>query len=156
MSAVRKIDPVYQQPNTTPKRRVPARPPQKRMKKAPKTNPFLSLFVVLGVAAVFALGLFILRGYANITTVRAELSKQEMTIDELEKRVNDLTVQVESIKSSSKIEESAMYKLGLVYPDESQMVAVSVPEPSVFMPQETSDATRGRVKTVLRFFSGAF
>ena len=68
----------------------------------------------------------------------------------------DLSVKMEGIKSSSGIEEDALYKLGLVYPEEEQKVYVNVPEPIEVKQVTKATEIAARFKTVLQFFSGAF
>ncbi len=128
---------------------------QPKMKKR-KPSPFPKGLFILSIIGIFVVGLFILRGYANITTVRAEISRQEAVIDDLEKRMTDLSVQIETIKSSSQIEEDALFKLGLVYPEDEQKVYVNVPEPEQVKPITKTTEIAARFKTVLQFFSGAF
>lgn len=156
-NTARKLDqyPEYRNEHrNAPKVRKNTKPPVQ--KKRPTSNPLSKLFFTLSVMGLFVVGLFILQGYANITTVQAELSKQEAIIEDLEKKMADLTVQVEGIKNSSRVEEAAMYTLGLTYPEENQTVKISVPQPAQVAAVTEGVEFAGRVKTVLQFFSGAF
>ena len=76
--------------------------------------------VILGIA------LSILFRYANITAVRQEITNLERQKVELEKVKLDLVADLEGIKSSVKIAEDAVTKLGMNYPTEGQIVYVSI------------------------------
>lgn len=100
----------------------------KRTRKKKKKNIKVSYKLsAIGLAMIgLILSLFILYRYANITKVRLEITELEKQKVELEKEKEHLTTELESIKSSSKIEEDAMIKLGMDYPTEDQIVYINV------------------------------
>lgn len=81
----------------------------------------LSIFVT-------TFGLFILFGYANITKVGLEINELEHKKVQLESVKLGLIADLEGIKSTRKIADEAMYKLGMVYPKESQVIYITVNE----------------------------
>ena len=98
----------------------------KRTHKKKKSKVSYKLFAI-GLAMIgLILSLFILYRYANITKVRQEITELERQKFELEREKEDLITELESIKSSSKIEEEAMIKLGMSYPTEDQIVYINV------------------------------
>lgn len=106
---------------------------QKRVKKNKNNknnkNKGKSLFKLTCFVSVILLmitGLYVLLGYANITKMRMEVTQLEKEKIELEKMKNDLAADLEGVKNSLKISEDAMYKLGMTYPQEGQIVYVSV------------------------------
>ncbi|NMB26742.1 MAG: hypothetical protein GX987_01655 [Tissierellia bacterium] len=108
------VDAEYERPKRT----------YKRKKKKAKVS--YKLFAI-GLAIIgLILSLFILYRYANITKVRQEITELERQKIELEKEKEHLTTELESIKSSSKIEEEAIIKLGMDYPTEDQIIYINV------------------------------
>ena len=95
-------------------------------KKRNNSKASYKLFAI-GLAIIgLILSLFILYGYANITKVRQEITELERQKIELAKEKEYLMTELESIKSSSKIEEDARIKLGMDYPTEDQIVYINV------------------------------
>lgn len=70
--------------------------------------------------------LFILSGYAKITEARLEITRLEKEVVELKKTKANLEGDLESYKSTTKISEEAINSLGMIYPEEGQLVYVSV------------------------------
>ena len=89
---------------------------------APKLVYLTFPLIILGIS------LSILFGYAKITAVRVDITKLENQKIELEKTKQDLIADLEGIKSSVKITEDAIMKLGMDYPTEGQIVYISVNE----------------------------
>lgn len=85
-----------------------------------KLKLFTSAIIIL------VLCMFVLLGYADITKTRLEITKLESEKIELEKEREDLTTELDRVKSSIKIEEDAKTKLGMDYPTEDQIVYLSV------------------------------
>ncbi len=75
--------------------------------------------------------LLILTRYADITSVRTNITKLELEKVELEKIKLDLVGELEGIKSSGQIAEDAVLKLGMDYPTEGQTVYVTVKDKSM-------------------------
>lgn len=107
---------------------------KKKVKKRAKTKVHseanamfaLKIMTVLAVFLFLVCSIVFLLGYADITSVRMEVNKLEDYRENLRKKNADLIAELEGIKSSTSIGEDAMYKLGMVYPDESQIVYISV------------------------------
>ncbi|TJX13330.1 hypothetical protein E9840_09835 [Tissierella creatinini] len=70
--------------------------------------------------------LFILSGYAKITEARLEITKMEKEVVELKKIKANLEGDLESYKSTTKISEDAINNLGMIYPQEGQIIYISV------------------------------
>ncbi len=70
--------------------------------------------------------LFILSGYAKITEARLEITRLEKEVVELKKTKANLEGDLETYKSTTKISEEAINSLGMIYPEEGQLVYVSV------------------------------
>ncbi|MBU5438181.1 cell division protein FtsL [Tissierella sp. MSJ-40] len=102
----------------------------RKVAKKKKNNSNIKLSFI-GIATMFLiLSLSILFRYANITKVRSEITQLEREKIELEKTKQDLIAELEGIKSSSRIEEDAIYKLGMDYPSEEQIVYLTINEVS--------------------------
>lgn len=98
------------------------------IKRKKKTRALYRL-ALMGFAMIgLILSLFILYRYTNITKLRLEITELEKQKVELEKEKENLVAELEAIKSSSKIEEDAMVKLGMDYPKEEQIVYLEVDE----------------------------
>ncbi len=82
---------------------------------------FLSFLIIPVIIA-----LYLLSGYTNISSIRHEITKLEREKASLEKTKLNLIADLENIKKSTKIEEEAILKLGMNYPDESQIVYLSI------------------------------
>lgn len=88
----------------------------------------LRLFTLGFCIFTMAFGLFILFGYANISRVNFEINELQTIKNQLESEKSSLIADLEGIKATRKIADEAMYKLGMVYPKESQLVYISVNE----------------------------
>lgn len=97
-----------------------------RNKKRKKAKSSSKLFAISLAVIILVLCLYILYGYTNITNMRLEISELEKQRYELERDKEDLIAQLETIKSSSTIEENAMVKLGMDYPTEEQLIYLSI------------------------------
>ncbi len=81
----------------------------------------------LGIILLFlGVSLLLLSRYAAITSIRTDITKLERNIEDLEKKKVNLQAKLEGIKSSEKIEEEATLKLGMDYPNDGQLVYLSV------------------------------
>ena len=99
---------------------------KKSKTKKKSSNSTTKLFFI-GISIMFlSVSLFILFRYAKITAIRTEITQLERQQVELEKTKQDLIAELEGIKSSSKIEEDALYKLGMNYPSGEQIVYLNV------------------------------
>lgn len=82
-------------------------------------KPFI--FTVAIVTIVFVAILIL---YSQIAGLDREILKQKSEIDELNKTKITLVGEIKAVKSSEQIAEEAMYKLGMVYPSEDQIVYI--------------------------------
>src|SRR5699024_3376059 len=77
---------------------------------------------------ICAICLLILFRYVDITSVRQDITNLQNEKVELEKTKINLIGDLEGIKSSKKIAEDAIMKLGMNYPNPDQIVYISVNE----------------------------
>lgn len=100
-----------------------------KSKKIKKRNnsgvKIIFLFLPLMICAICLLILF---RYVDITSVRQDLTNLQNEKVELEKTKINLIGDLEGIKSSKKIAEDAIMKLGMNYPNPDQIVYISVNE----------------------------
>ncbi|WP_054251885.1 cell division protein FtsL [Neofamilia massiliensis] len=80
------------------------------------------LFVLLASA------IFILSNYTKITALNVEIRKLDAKIEQVEKEQMNLRAEIEKIKSERDIVHEARTKLGMVYPDKSQIVYFTLEE----------------------------
>lgn len=93
----------------------------KKKKRAFKIKP-IYLTIIIGVSvAIFSAFL-----NAQLSNLDKTIIAQQSEINELKKTKQSLEGEIKGIKSSKEIQEEAMYKLGMVYPQESQVVYVDV------------------------------
>ncbi|GFN35962.1 FtsB/FtsL family cell division protein [Tepidimicrobium xylanilyticum] len=105
----------YRQPNSKRKRKA----------KVTKKNHARNKLVIISIAMFYLiLALFILYRYANITKIRNEITELERYKIQLEQEKEILMAELEGIKSSSRIEENAIFLLGMDYPTQDQIVYV--------------------------------
>ena len=118
-----------------------------------------SKLLIIGFAIIgLILSLFILYGYANITKTRLEVTGLEKQKIELEREKEDLIAELEGIKSSSKIEEGAIVKLGMDYPTEDQIVYMDVNDLALEEKVNTKDEFMivKQFKNMMNLVSGLF
>ncbi len=82
------------------------------------------LFMTLVVVMIIALGTTI--SLAGLSSLDKQINNLDFEISELEKTKMSLMGEIQGIKSSSEIEKEAMYKLGMVYPKEEQIVYIDI------------------------------
>src|SRR5690606_21203985 len=99
---------------------------QKAIKRKNKSKVLFKVACFFSALLLMITSLFILLRYANITKMRMEVTELEKRKTELEKIKIDLAADLEGVKNSLKISEEAIYKLGMSYPGEDQIVYVSV------------------------------
>jgi len=130
---------------------------KRSIKKKKKSNALLKLVCISAVAIGMAICLFILYRYANITKAGLEVNKLEIQRNELEGVKSGLLAELEEVKSSEKIREDAMYKLGMSYPKENQIVYISINDSNDDIKTTTDDknTTKGMDK-MFSLFSSLF
>ena len=84
-----------------------------------KNKPF-----VLTMAIVIMVFAAVLIMYSQIAGLDREILRQKAEIEELNKTKTTLVGDIKAVKSSAQIAEEAMYKLGMVYPSEDQIVYI--------------------------------
>lgn len=134
-----------------------------RKKKKEKVNSranaqaTLKLLTMASVVLIMAILILYLLGYADITKTRMEINSLESYKTELEKSKVDLTADLEGIKSSTRISEDALYKLGMTYPEKGQIRYISVADEIETIKEtkivEKKDKNQNRI---FSFFSGLF
>ena len=91
--------------------------------------------------------------YAHLTNLDRKIASQEAEITELKKNKISLEGDMVNIKSSGQIEEEAMYKLGMVYPTDDQIVYIELGDK-----KETKDVNQNvflsPVISVLKSYTG--
>lgn len=111
------------------------------------------MYVFIAIIILFT-SLFILGGYAKITSVRVEISKLENSASDLIKLKKDLAGNLEGLKNTTVISEQARNNLGMIYPEDGQVEYVSINE------QVKADSYKltlnDKVKSVLGIFSSLF
>ena len=128
----------------------------KRVYKREKTKVSYKLSI-MGLSILgLILALFVLYGYANITNIRQKITSLEAHKIELEKEKEYLIVELESIKTSSRIEEDAMIKLGMVYPTKEQVVYVDVKDMNQLDDAKNEFSLAGYFKNVANLVLGLF
>lgn len=116
----------YYSDHIEPIERKPKESNQNKKRKKKKTKAKLKLSII-GMATIgLIVSLFILYRYANITRIRTEITTLEKQKMELVREEEDLLSELETIRSSLKVENDAIIKLGMDYPTEDQLVRVSV------------------------------
>ena len=131
------------------------KPKKVHKKKSNASSKLLAIgFAIIGLI----LSLFILYGYANITKIRLDVTGLEKQKIELEKEKEDLIAELEGIKSSSKIEEDAIVKLGMDYPTEDQIVYMDVNDLALEEKVNTKDEFMivKQFKNMMNLVSGLF
>ena len=127
---------------------------KKPVRKKKNNNSILKLFALIIPFVLLGISLLILSRYANITSIRQELTKLEREKVELEKIKMNLIADLEGIKSSAKIEEDAITKLGMTYPTEDQIVYITVNHNTI--EDEEKITLGGRLSKILSFVSNLF
>ena len=116
-----------QEKQTQPRKKIK----KKRASKKKRVNSSIKLMYIFMAMIFLGTCLLILTRYADITSVRTNITKLELEKVELEKIKLDLVGELEGIKSSGQIAEDAVLKLGMDYPTEGQTVYVTVKDKSM-------------------------
>lgn len=124
---------------------------EQRRKQIKVIVKLISLFVAI---AILSTSLFILFRYAKITKARMEVTELEKIKIELEKNKLNLLADLEGVKSTLNISEDAIYKLGMSYPKEGQIIYLSI-EDSIDKTVDSANAFN-RLNKVLGIFAGIF
>lgn len=111
------------------------------------------MYLALAIIFLFS-SLFILQGYAKITSVRLDITKLEKEKTELSKIRQDLEGTLEGLKNTAVIAEQAKTYLGMVYPDEGQISYLAVN--STTFEDTYAFSFTDKVRNVLSIFSSLF
>ncbi|MDO5715145.1 MAG: septum formation initiator family protein [Tissierellia bacterium] len=93
---------------------------RKKVKNKILKNRPLMLTIFIVVIIVFSVTFI----YSQLAGMDREILAQKETIEELEKTKMALAGDIKGIKSSAQIQDEAMYKLGMIYPNDSQIVYI--------------------------------
>lgn len=117
----------------------------------------LKLLTMASVLLIMGVSILYLLGYADITKTRMEINNLEGYKTELEKSRVDLIADLEGIKSSTRISEDALYKLGMTYPEKGQIMYISVAD-EIENTKETKivEKKSKNQNRIFSFFSGLF
>lgn len=91
-----------------------------------RKNSAKPLYITIAIVIIMFLGISIV--YAQLSNLDKQLILQEKEIADLKKEKMALEADVKGIKSSTDIQDEAMYKLGMVYPSQDQIVYVDISE----------------------------
>lgn len=101
------------------------KPRNKKINRPSKTNFFsLSLYIIWGLCALMLLLLMV--NYLELEKLKNSIERQNVEISELKKTKDSISGQLAGIKSSDEVANIARYKLGMVYPDDEQVVYIQV------------------------------
>ncbi len=81
------------------------------------------LFCVL---AFLVLNLFLLSRFAEITSMKHQVSQMEKRFEQLQNQREQLLVEIERSSKLEWVEQEATTRLGMRYPDKSQVIYISV------------------------------
>lgn len=93
-----------------------------KLKKISKKNAALASVYVLFTIISIASAIFILSNYQKITALNFEIRQVDAIIVEAEKTQLNLVAEIENIKGTKDIVAEAQNKLGMVYPEQDQVV----------------------------------
>lgn len=119
-------------------------------KKKPRLNGKVA---IVGVAITsFILAVSVLYGYATITKIKLEISNLESDRLALENEKEYMIANLEEVKSTSRIEDKAIIKLGMDYPKEDQLVYLDVLGSDPKAVSEDKSLIKSIVNSVLGLF----
>ncbi|RKO67461.1 cell division protein FtsL [Desulfofundulus salinus] len=119
----------------------------------PQARPREHLVLTLLILLVFALGILISIFYSRILITGYQITRMQKELAELEIETRGLTEEVSRLSSLERVEAVATTRLGMVKPDERQVVLVKAvsdaqdvpPEPRPAEKSGSDDTERGRV-----------
>lgn len=131
---------------------------RKALKRRKRLNSLIKFACIFMAIFIMSISLFILRGYADISKVRMEINELQNLKYELEGRKFSLSSQLIEIKSSLKIGEDALYKLGMTHPRKDQIVYLSLDESAYDKNPEIAEDTgfTKKLNKMLSLFSSFF
>ena len=126
----------------------------KNNKKNNKYKALIKLLCLFIAIIVLSTSLYILFRYATITQIRMEVTELERQKVELEKSKLNLLADLDGVKSSLNISQDAIYKLGMSYPKEGQVIYLSLDDTIDDTIQSVSISDK--LNEMLGMFSGLF
>ncbi len=127
---------------------------KRKVEKRNNLNAIIKVLFIITAIIFLVTCLFILSRYAQLTNTRHELTGLEKYKTDLEKEKLNLIGDLENVKSSLTVSEDAINKLGMIYPEEGQIVYVSLNENTINSVEEFSIAAQ--IKKVLNLFTVLF
>lgn len=127
---------------------------ESKKKKVIKKKRVINKKMYFGILILFFISsLFILDRYAGITQTRYDITQLQGQLRELELEKNDLEANLEGLKTTTAISEKAQMNLGMVYPEEDQVVYLAVNNN-----ENTQDdmSLAQRIKEIFSIFSTIF
>lgn len=117
--------PLYREKRTVSKRKSVNRPlgVQTRTSKS-YSREICAL--LLCIALFLSLNLFLLGRFAEVTAVKHRVSQMEKLLEQQVNQKEQLMVEIERSSKLEWIEEEAVHRLGMRYPDKTQMIYISV------------------------------
>ena len=94
---------------------------KKKKKQSSKKAP---LYITLVIVIMISLSSTFL--YAQLSNLDKRIIAQENEIKELRKTKESLDGDIKGIKSSTEIQDEAIYKLGMVHPSDEQVIYIDV------------------------------
>jgi cell division protein FtsL len=82
--------------------------------------------LLICVIAFMALNLFLLGRFAEITSMKHQVSQMEKSFEQLQNQREQLMIEIEKSSKLEWIEHEALTRLGMKYPDKNQMIYISV------------------------------
>lgn len=127
---------------------------KKVIKKKNKSIALVKLVCLFIAIIILSTSLFILFRYATITKIRMEVTELERQKVELEKNKLNLLADLDGVKSTLNVSEDAIYKLGMSYPKEGQIIYLSLEDTVDDTIQSVSMSDK--LNKVFSVFSGLF
>ncbi|SMP46612.1 septum formation initiator family protein [Anoxynatronum buryatiense] len=87
--------------------------------------------LLLCIVAFLGLNLFLINRFAEITATKHQVTQLEKSLEQLQNQREQLMVEIEQSSKLEWIEQEAVNRLGMRYPDKSQLIYISVDPASV-------------------------
>lgn len=99
----------------------------KRDKRLFKRRKYQTIFYSIVICIlIIGLGFYIYQAQCDINSLDHAISIQEESIESLDKTYKSLASKVDTIRSSETLFNNARFKLGMVYPEDEQVVYIEV------------------------------
>lgn len=108
------------------KQQKPKKNNKKEQKQKVKIKASHKIQMIFSIVLIGSLCMAMLLGYAQLSELKYKIYGLNKEIHELEANIQNLKVQVDSVKRSELIEKKAKETLGMQYPDKSQMVFIKL------------------------------